>query len=313
MIGFQLKKYATEKGLTVGKGMAYGVYRGYMMTLSEGMGWKEAVFAVQLNEDAVKMELRRLAGQNELKQYAIRQFIVEDRQIRVVFSDRLGFFAKMVEFIDKICDKLTECSVPGAAYCNTCGRLLSEEPSATALVDGRAVLVHESCLSEYNQANVAAQGPAAQGSIGMGLLGALLGGLVGAIPWFIAYCLGWYVALFGLLIGLGAKKGYELLHGRESVAKAIIVILATVFAVFIMEVLSCVAYWMLDPEFAEYGLSFLDVFVAFFQLLGQDAEFRVAVLVDLLVGVIFAGVGIFALARDLFSVHAKNRNTMVKL
>ena len=46
MVGSAIKKYAAANGLVVKNGVAYGVYRGYMITLQEGAGWKSVDFAV---------------------------------------------------------------------------------------------------------------------------------------------------------------------------------------------------------------------------------------------------------------------------
>ena len=40
MVGSGIKKYANEKGWQIKEGVAFGVYRGYMMSMEEGNGWK---------------------------------------------------------------------------------------------------------------------------------------------------------------------------------------------------------------------------------------------------------------------------------
>ena len=51
MVGSAIKKYAAANGLVVKNGVAYGVYRGYMITLQEGAGWKSVDFAVCMTDE----------------------------------------------------------------------------------------------------------------------------------------------------------------------------------------------------------------------------------------------------------------------
>ena len=73
---------------------------------------------------------------------------------------------------------------------------------------------------------------------GATIIGALIGALVGAIPWAVAYYAGWFVAALGLIVGLASMKGYDYLRGKECRAKPIIVMLATVVAVLIANIVA---------------------------------------------------------------------------
>ncbi|MCI8496684.1 MAG: hypothetical protein HFE85_00360, partial [Clostridiales bacterium] len=48
MTGKGIQKFAGTHRLTMKNGVAFGNYRGYLITLYEGMGWKSAAFAVDL-------------------------------------------------------------------------------------------------------------------------------------------------------------------------------------------------------------------------------------------------------------------------
>lgn len=65
--------------------------------------------------------------------------------------------------------------------------------------------------------------------LGKGIIGAILGSMVGSIVWAVAYYMGWFFAVIGMLIGIGAKKGYELLGGKKCKAKVVVILIATVF------------------------------------------------------------------------------------
>jgi len=66
-----------------------------------------------------------------------------------------------------------------------------------------------------------------------GALGAFLGALVGAVPWAVVYSLGMFTAWLGLLIGIAAKKGYELFGGKKGGGQIAIICGAVVFAILL--------------------------------------------------------------------------------
>lgn len=80
-----------------------------------------------------------------------------------------------------------------------------------------------------------------QGSVLRGLVGALIGAVLGAAVWGIVGILTQRVfSLLGFLLGFLCAKGYELLKGREGVAKIVIVILCVILAVVLGEAIFAV-------------------------------------------------------------------------
>ena len=80
-----------------------------------------------------------------------------------------------------------------------------------------------------------------QGSVLRGLVGALIGAVLGAAVWGIVGILTQRVfSLLGILLGFLCAKGYELLKGREGVAKIVIVILCVILAVVLGEAIFAV-------------------------------------------------------------------------
>lgn len=80
-----------------------------------------------------------------------------------------------------------------------------------------------------------------QGSVLRGLVGALIGAVLGAAVWGVVGILTQRVfSLLGFLLGFLCAKGYELLKGREGVAKIVIVILCVILAVVLGEAIFAV-------------------------------------------------------------------------
>ena len=76
-------------------------------------------------------------------------------------------------------------------------------------------------------------------------------------------------------IGIAAKKGYELFHGKSCKAKGVVIIVATVLGVFLGEagaiIYAIYDMWLADPEFAAIGVTVLDAAVTFFHTLFTDS------------------------------------------
>ena len=76
--------------------------------------------------------------------------------------------------------------------------------------------------------------PEKKGSVITGFVGALIGSLLGAAVWaVVAVAMEVITALIALLIGFLAGKGYDLLKGRQGVAKIVCVIIAIVIGVVV--------------------------------------------------------------------------------
>lgn len=317
MVGSGIKKLAAEKGLTVKNGVAFGNYGGYMLTLSEGSGWKSLTFAVRFpTEEGAQRISALLADRANQKQYRIQNASVSTDLVQVILTDNPGTMKKLRALLEVLVEEFAACQALGVTVCSSCGQPFGAEPPVTVLLDGVACCLHESCMRRINEAEEQAREERRQeGSVAFGLIGALLGGLVGSIPWAIAYYFGWFVGWLGFLIGAAAQKGYELLHGKDSKAKGLVVILVTVFFVFFAEFFtSILAIWLEfqnDPQLAPLGVSFGEVAVFFFQTLAEDAEVCRAVVADLVLGLLFAALGIFSTVKGIFSRHGKNSGKAV--
>jgi hypothetical protein len=134
-----------------------------------------------------------------------------------------------------------------------------------------------------------------EGSYGTGLLGALLGSALGAVAWAIVLNLGYVASVVGLLIGWLAEKGYNLLKGKQGKAKVAILIVAIIIGVLLGNVLADV--FSLLPVVQEYGMTYSDIPLIILGLLLEDSTYRAATVSNVLTGLLFAGLGVFALLR----------------
>lgn len=313
MVGSGIKKYAKQNGLTVKNGVAYGIYRGYMLTLQEGSGWKSADFAISTTDElngVLQSQLGQLLTDETRKEYRIMELGLSKTRLAVKFFDNPGTMGKMEAFIDVICNKLSACEVPGQNYCGHCGQPIDSALSAQEVMVGGAVCqMHDGCASSVERdMAVAWEEAQSQGNMVTGIIGAILGGIVGMIPWAVASYFGWYVGWLGFLIGFAAKKGYELLKGKECKAKAIVIIIVSVLCV----VLAAFAGYMF-LFMSEFNLTFMESAELFFLVVSSDSAALGEVLGNLALGLLFAGLGVFDVVRGIFSANSKKNTSVTRM
>lgn len=316
MVGSALKKIAKENGMTVDKGVAYGVYNGYAVTMDEGAGWKRFSFATCFTNPADADTLTAQLNEKDLKkEYRISDISINPRCITVLFHDDPGTMKKITAFMEWFLPMLKATSATGAEICNECGQALTGSDS-WILVDGVAHHMHSYCAEK-----VAAQlaGEDQQrlqedtGSYLGGLVGALVGALIGAVVWALILMLGYVAAVGGLLIGFLALKGYDLLKGKQGRGKVAILIVAVVFGViagnFIADAIS-LGQLILAGEL--YDLTFGDIPSLILVLLLEEPEYLRATLANCGLGLLFAALGVFGLIRRAGKEVAPTKVTILK-
>lgn len=294
MIGSGLKKFATENGLNVAKGVAYGSFRGFAATLSEGSGYKSIVLSTKFTDtqkrDAFQAQLN---SRNITRDFRVRSLNFAPDGISIVFNDTIGTMGKIKEFADWFFPLLAESSATTADICSECGTQITS--GTWKLINGVAFHMHESCAVR-NQQVIAeleqAQRDADSGNYFTGLLGALIGAALGAAVWAIVLFSGYVASLVGLLIGWLADKGYDLLKGKQGKLKVVILIVAIIFGVvlgtFAADAISIVQLIQEEQTF----LTYTDIPGFLLALFAENEEYRGAVIANLIQGMLFAGLGV---------------------
>ncbi len=299
MIGSGLKKLAAENNMKIGSGVAYGSLRGYAVTLSEGAGWKQIAFSTYFPDPTQKVQFMDIiSAQNMEKQYRVLRLGASARNIIVVFRDNPGTMKKIREFLDWFVPLLDQYGATKSNVCPECGTQVTD--GSWKLIDGVAHYMHESC-AEKVRSQIADDNEnrkqEAQGSYGSGFVGALLGAAIGAIIWALVLNAGYVASIVGLVIGFLAEKGYNLFRGKQGKGKTAILICAIVAGVvlgtFGSDVITIVGMILDGETYLTYG----DIPKFLMMLFVNDAEYATAVLSNVAMGLLFAGLGVFALLR----------------
>lgn len=299
MIGSGLKKLAAEYGMKVSNGVAYGSLRGYAATFSEGAGYKQIAFSVSFQDPAQRTLFTDAVNAVDTeKLYRVLRVGISPRNVQVVFHDNPGTMKKIRGFLDWFIPLLDQHLATKVDICSECGTQITG--GCWKLIDGIAHHMHETCgekvRSQIDGENETRK-QEAEGSYGLGLVGALAGAAIGAVLWALVLNMGYVASIVGLVIGFLAEKGYNLLHGKQGKGKVVILIVAVVFGVLLgtfgADVFTLVSMIREGETYLTYG----EIPEFLMTLLAEEPEYRSATISNGLMGLLFAGLGVFALLR----------------
>lgn len=300
MIGSGLKKLAQNHGMKIAHGVGYGNLLGYAVTLSEGSGYKRIDISTKFSDPVKLQELQaQINKTNITKEYRVQALNFAPNGVQIIFMDNPGTMKKLEAFIEWFFPMLGQAGASGVDVCNECGGQMTS--GCWKLIDGVAHHMHESCAEKTRQALQTADETRKQettGSYLTGLIGALLGGAIGAVIWALVLNLGYVASLVGLLIGWLAEKGYTLLKGKQGKGKVAILIVAIIISVLLGNILADVFTLVQMIQTGELeGWAVAEIPLLIILMLINDSEYLTATLVNIAQGLLFAGLGVFALLR----------------
>lgn len=300
MIASGLKKLATENGMKISHGVAYGSLKGYAATLSEGSGYKQIVFSTRVPDtDAL------LAAVNEVnvqRDYRVQTLNVAPNGVQIVFADNPGTMKKIQAFLDWFIPVLGQHGATTVNICSECGSDATN--GRWLLIDGIAYHMHDSCAQNVRQKIAETEEAEKQnqdGTYGGGAVGAFGGALLGAVVWALVLMLGYVASIVGLLIGWLSEKGYNLTKGKQGKGKIVILILAIIFGV-VMGTYAADVFMLLQyinsGEIELVGVTAAQVPLVVLEEFFWNAEWRAATLSSIGMGLLFAALGVYTLLRN---------------
>ena len=299
MIGSGLKKLANENGMKVAQGVAYGSLQGFAATMCEGSGWKSITFSTMITDPEKKdLFMQNVNSVDIQRVYRVQSLNIAPRNIQVVFLDNPGTMKKIQEFLVWFIPLLRQAEATTANVCPECGGEVIS--GRWVMIDGVAHHMHESCaqlvssqISEENDRMVAES----KGSYFTGFIGALLGAVIGAIVWAIVLNMGYVASVVGLLIGFLALKGYDLLKGKQGKGKVAILIVVIILGVLLGTFGAYTFQVIRLINDGTFRLELVQAPIYVLALLEGDPSFRSEVLGNVLMGLLFAALGVFSLLK----------------
>ncbi len=305
MVGSGLRKLARANGMRIASGVAYGEFMGFAVTFSEGWGYKRLAVTTRIHDEQARDYLMYQLSRHDLR----RDFNVSDIRllsdaIVVMFTDNRGTMSRLTAFCDFFLPLLRCCGADGVELCSECSAELAG-CGCWRLINGIAFHLHGDCAAQINERLCSEVHHIVRengtGTVIGGIFGALLGALAGAIPLAVLLYEGCFASIAGLVIGWGALKGYELLHGRHSRVKPFIIIAAVIIGVFAGSYAAdyYTLYSIVNDGLID-GLTTADVGPALAYMFSTDGDFCRSTVINYLFALLFALLGTASLFRELF-------------
>ncbi len=319
MVGRMLKRLAEEKGMQVEGGMAYGLLKGCLVSMSEGAGYKRMGLYIGKKQETRRAEQGELSLEvNPARQAAdfIQDKAADFKRYRIMgkghrlpgveafpergvvvvnFFDNPGTMKCIENFIEEVLPAIA--TVSRVDVCAGCGEECSDSPTLLQLSEGAVAPMHQACARAYlSDQEDARYDPEKKTHIFLGVVGAILGALLGAALWAVVGAFGYMASFVGAAIAFFSAKGYDLMGGRPGWVKAITLVFCIILAVCLGNAASIV--WEIHQIFLEetaaYGtlpITEGEYILEVFRVLIQDSEFVASVSKDLGVGLLFGFLG----------------------
>lgn len=236
-----------------------GHCRGYYMTFQTVEGGYQLTVNAHRDTDPDNAALKAFLLQCQAGNKKIS--LVDAAPYRFTIGLRNASFAKKVpELVNGVMEPILNFLMTNG-YASGCGCCGSNTAALNCWsVNAELFYLCDECAEEVSQSlkenQVAAK--AKKGNFLAGIVGAVLGALIGCAAWVLIYKLGYIAGIAGLIMGICAMKGYELLGGhldkKGVIASIVIMIAACYFA-------NKLAWsWEAYDALKEIGITFFDTF-----------------------------------------------------
>lgn len=333
MIGSGFKKLAGKYGLTVEHGVAYGMLKGCLVSLSEGAGYKSISICVGHDEhvpqaEGAQDECAQFPRANELADRILelagdyeRYRVMRENQrlhgvvisqggsaVTVNFFDNPGTLKCIEAFIEEVMPQIAPLTSPNE--CVVCGRDTSGD-ACVMLAPGECVLAMDSeCAARVEDAWQEKRGQR-QGSVARGAIGAVLGALIGAAIWCAVGMFGYTAAIVGVIIAILAGKGYDMLGGKPGRARWVCVIICSLLAVVLGDAatigITLYQEYMAAGAELQNAITLYQYFGFMWDMILTHSDVRGAILGDLALGWLFTLVGCIGVLRKSSDKASQNR------
>ncbi|MCM1290161.1 MAG: hypothetical protein NC132_05395 [Corallococcus sp.] len=285
----KLAAYLTERGLTVDKNRAYGVFNGFETNVEYRVF--DNVTPLYLHFSCYTTDEQKRTVQQELNAAAVKylKFAFSPYGLELGLNDlTLGKLLKRLdEILNKVCASLKDNGALGVGYCPVCGNALNFDQSKKCTVNGITVSIDNDCVDNINTL-ISAENKdfeEAPNNYLRGFLGAFIGGLVGVGVAVGFYAAGFISAISAFVAIFLGEFLYRKLGGKPN--KMMVVILSV--TTFVMMMLAVVAIYLVAAAIGAEKVG-MDTF-AYFKLCMQDEEISAAFTRELILTALFSALG----------------------
>ena len=291
-----LKRFAAENGMKMAKGCAYGELGGFLVSLFNENNFRSMYINYAAGADVPEENEKRARLDAFLAsakaQGNVLSYNVLNDGVQMSFRANGKGMASLRALLPQLLGALAQEGFIGTACCSRCGGA-ADGTEKIVLQNGRAQLMHEACITALadEQREAVQQQSHSGNNYWMGLLGAVLGTLVGLIPWVLLARAGYFASIAGFLIGLCAKKGYELFRGKLGRPKLVVLIVCSVLGVVLAQYVDVLIELIIGLD--GYFFSFGEMIVLTAQFILTVPEVLTPFLINLVLGLVFALAGLW--------------------
>lgn len=308
MLTTGIANFAKRIGLKLDGEVAYGVYQGYVMALTEDPKNVLAVFTTQFLDEESQRKLIETSNKQKVSQYYVKRVERRDTTIRVTFKKYPDVTQKMEAFFGWFVPLLDELGAVKGDLCVQCGKPVQEKHPWLLVEGDTAYHMHEECTQkvERKAKNILVKYYMnEEGTVLRGAIGAALGALLSIIPWVIASNYG-FAPVMGMLTTWMAGWGFSIARGRADMSKVWTMLAASCVGV-VLACLACDGYGIYTMIKAGQlaGATYWQIPKLLVMLMG-DGEYLISLLKNILFGEAMALLALVPTYRGM-------RQTMAKL
>ncbi len=266
----------------------YGKYKGFYITIEPLNASNDYQYIVKINayssydENNVKLNSflqKQVSLSKKLKNAAAyERYLVMNLKAPFLarsLPDLLN--SHIIPVVDYLCNNQY---ISGCEYCGT-----TESTLNCYEINASPYYICDSCKNEVQTALQANKDAitSQKSNLLSGLVGAFLGSLIGCVLWVIIYRFGYIAGISGLVTGICAMKGYELLGGKLDKKGVICSVIIMAISIYFANRISWT--WAAYDALKDYGYLFSDAYRYLYEILA-DSELLKEFFTDLIIGYI---------------------------
>lgn len=293
----RVRKFMKELGFKRSYEVIFGIYEGFLVSVADKDNTASIFVDISLDASAAieREKIRSLIEENA-RQYSIFRAEVTNVGVLVLFNSSAPSFERLKDFFYFFIHQLKLLNLPGAYICTNCRKPVSAV--SVLSINGRLHTCDRGCAQHIvKTAEKKGALKKRRAHFFPGLIGALFGAVLGIIPFVLISRLGIFSLWCGLLIGLFAKAGYEVVGGRRCPGKAaallLLSVMASVPAIFLTYCYELHGFW----SGKGYVIRFVDVIQKVFDLVKTVPVLRESMLLNAAASFGFAVLALLLVAR----------------
>lgn len=294
----QLTQFAESHNLEIKDSVIFGEYNNYHSSFAFNSFNGIAMCKIySLLEDNQITEIESFLQKNKK---TLKYVQYQIKRTSITFTMMIMTYKSFVVNVEKTMEELTtflsSIQVKNAAYCPACGDLIDIKNYVHN--NDTHVCVDTKCASQIQTKidRVEEEYQASPNNYGRGTLGALVGALIGGIVWIIVGLIGFVSAYVAILVSFLAGIGYDKMKGKASKVK--LVIISVISMIVILASMYLLYVIIIQGEMSKNEIEG-SPFEWLHYILANDPQSQAGFIKDMVLSVIFGGIGVFAYTASL--------------